>query len=516
MDQNSSRIANLSPQKLALLAQRVRAGRPVSKPPVIEPRASETAIPLSFAQQRLWFIDQLEPNSPAYNMPAPVRLIGKFDLEAFRRSIQAIVRRHESLRTTFQTVEGKPVQTISQSLELPIPIIDLSHLAETECLAEARRLATADGMVPFDLETGPLVRTTLLRFGEEDHALLLTMHHIISDGWSFGVFYRELRMLYEIETKEGMKPLPELPIQYADYALWQRDWLKSGVLASQLAYWKRQLQGAPPMLNLPLDRPRPAIQSARGALLPVSFTRSLTASLRALGQREEATLFMIVLAAFQALLHCYTGSLDIVAGSNVANRTRQQTEDLIGFFINQLVMRTDLSGDPPFVDLLARVREVALGAYANQDVPFERVVEALNPERTLSRQPLFQVKIDLQNAPVSSLHLPGFILRPLGMEITTTHTDLSFSLLDSGEQLTGFLQYSTDIFNEATMRHLIHDFTFLLETVAARNEITLGELRASVAAEKLKQRAAQEQQYNDAARQKLMNRMRRAATVESR
>jgi hypothetical protein len=514
MDQNSARIANLSPQKLALLAQRFRDGRQVSKTPIIEPRERETDIPLSFAQQRLWFIDQLEPNSPAYNMPAPVRLTGKLDLEAFRRSIQTIVRRHESLRTTFQTVEGKPVQTISTGLELPIPVIDLSHLSETECLVEARRLATVDGMVPFDLSTGPLVRTTLLRFGEEDHALLLTMHHIISDGWSFGVFYRELRMFYEAYTDENVKPLPELPIQYADYALWQREWLKSSVLESQLAYWKRQLQGAPPMLNLPLDRPRPEIQSACGALLPVSFTRPLTAALRALAQREECTLFMTVLAAFQALLHCYTGSLDIVVGSNVANRTRQQTEELIGFFINQLVMRTDLTGDPSFVELLARVREVALGAYANQDVPFERVVEVLKPERSLSRQPLFQVKIDLQNAPVSSLHLPGFTLRSLGMEITTTHTDITLSLLDSEEQMTGFLQYSTDIFNEATMRNLIHDFKFLMETVAARSEIKLGELSEAVASEKLKQRAAQEQEYSNSARQKLMSKRRRATTVE--
>ncbi|MGB8509563.1 MAG: condensation domain-containing protein [Pyrinomonadaceae bacterium] len=511
MTQQTDRIANLSPEKLALLAMRFKkekVGKPAQQ--MIPPRDVENRPPLSHAQQRLWFIDQLEPESAAYNMPAPVRLGGKLDLTVLERSMQEIVRRHEILRTTFVMDDGQPVQLIAPTLDLPLSFIDLEHLPPVERMEEAKRLASEEGLKPFDLSTGPLLRVSLLRLCEDDHAILLTMHHIISDGWSFGIFFRELRILYHALLTGAASPLSALPIQYADYAHWQREWLNRSVMTEQLAYWRQQLAGAPAMLELATDFPRPQVQSSEGALVTLLVRQALTAALKDLSQREEVTLFMTTLAALQCLLHYYTGAHDIVVGTNVANRTRPETEVLIGLFINQLVLRTDLSGDPTFCELLKKVREVALGAYAHQHVPFEKVVDALRPERNLSRQPLFQVKLDLQNAPVSALQFPGFTLRHLDMEITVSHSDLMLSMLDSGHYITGFLQYSTDLFTASTAQRMLDHYMLILERVAESPTSRLSELMEMLAAVDACRREVEEEAYKDVRLRKLKNIRRRA------
>jgi non-ribosomal peptide synthetase component F len=349
----------------------------------------------------------LEPGNFAYNIPAGVRLTGSLHVMALKQSLNEIVRRHEALRTSFTTVNGEAVQVITQTSTLLLPIVNLSELPQAEQQAEVERLATAAAQGSFDLAQGPLLRATLLQLNETEHILLLTMHHIVSDGWSMGVFIRELAALYCAFSNEKPSPLPELPIQYADFAHWQRQWLQGEVLEEQLSYWKQQLNNAPPVLELPTDRPRPPIQSYQGAIASLVLCESLSQKLKFLSQRSGVTLFMILLAAFQTLLYRYTGQSDICIGSPIANRNRSETEGLIGFFVNTLVLRTDLSGNPSFQELLGRVREVALGAYAHQDLPFEQLVEALQPERSLSHQPLFQVMFILQNSPMPSLELPG-------------------------------------------------------------------------------------------------------------
>ena len=326
---------------------------------------------------------------------------------ALERSLGEIVRRHEVLRTSFPTVEGVAVQRIAPVLEVGLPVVELQGLDEGEREAEVRRLAAEEAQRPFDLARGPLLRVCLLKLGEEDHGLLVTLHHIVTDGWSLGVFIRELSALYQAFSTGRPSPLAGLPIQYADFAAWQRGWLQGAVLEGQLGYWQEQLAGAPSLLELPTDRPRPAVQSSRGASAVFTLEAELTQGLKALSQRAGVTLFMTLLGAFMVLLARYSRQEDIVVGSPTANRTHSQTEGLIGFFVNTLVLRADLSGDPPFEELMGRVRRVALEAYAHQEVPFERVVEALQPERTLSHSPLFQVLFALQTAPVGELELAG-------------------------------------------------------------------------------------------------------------
>ena len=352
-------------------------------------------IPLSFAQQRLWFLDQYEPNSSVYNIPSALRLKGSLDIAALEQSLNEIVRRHESLRTTFAAVDGEPLQLIAPALRMSVPITDLTHHSASDREHEAQRLATEQAREPFDLSQGPLLRVLLLCLGQDDHVLVLSMHHIVSDGWSRGVFYHELSMLYQAYTQGNPSPLSELPIQYADFAVWQRQWLQGEVLEDQLSYWKKQLAGAPALLQLPTDRPRPAVQSYRGAVQSIELSQELTQGLQALSARQGVTLFMTLLAVFQTLLYRYTGQNDIVVGSPIANRNRAEIEGLIGFFVNTLVLRTDLSGNPTFKELLTRVRETALGAYTHQDLPFEKLVEELHPQRSLSRSPLVQVLFNL-------------------------------------------------------------------------------------------------------------------------
>jgi alpha-ketoglutarate-dependent taurine dioxygenase len=395
-----------------------------------------------------------------------------------------VIRRHESLRTRFGVVNGEAVQLIDEAPEFSLPVLDLSTVAEDERDAEARRVATEETQRPFDLSTGPLLRASVLRLSEQEHVLLWTMHHIISDGWSMGVLIRELTTLYEAYAKGKESPLPELGIQYADYAHWQREWLQGEVLEKQLGYWKQQLAEAP-ALELPADYPRPAVQTLSGKTYSFRLPPDLTKSLEDLSRREGVTLFMTLLAAWQILFSRYSGQEDIVIGTDIAGRTRVETEGLIGFFVNQLVLRTDLSGNPTFLKLLGRVREVVLGAYAHQDVSFEKLVEVLNPDRSRSRTQLFQAKLTLHNAPKATVELPGLTLEAIddSDEIKTVKFDLLLNFVESESGLLGSLNYSTELFKRSTIIRMIEHLQQLLRSIVAQPEAQLSTLEYSTEAE---------------------------------
>jgi len=450
------------------------------------PISRDVTIPLSFAQARLWFLEQLVPGNPFYNVPTAVGLRGRLNFAALEQTFNEIVRRHEALRTTFKMVSGQPVQVIAPSLSVPLSLVDLQQLPAAEQSAQVQRLTTAESVRPFDLAQDPLLRVQLLVLGKAEHVLLLTMHHIVADGWSIGVLMRELGTLYAAFACGLPSPLPDLPIQYADFAHWQRQWLQGEVLETQLNYWQQQLDDLP-TLDLPTDRSRPAVQSYRGATQYLELPPSLTQALEEMCQQAGVTLFITLLAAFQTLLYRYTGQEDIPVGSPIANRNRSEIEGLIGFFVNSLVLRTDLSGNPTFRELLLRVREVALGAYAHQDLPFERLVEELQPERDLSRNPLFQVVFALQNAPVEELELPGLMLSPLNFDPGTTRFDLEFHLStrsgglgslggDRADGLRVLAVYNTDLFDGATITRMLAYFRTLLEGIIADPEQRLADL----------------------------------------
>ncbi len=436
------------------------------------------AIPSSFAQQRLWFLDQLVPGNPFYNIfsSIPLKLQKVTVLE---RALNEIVKRHETLRTTFAVKDGQPVQMIAPDLHLTIPIIDLRSYPEAQLHTEVQRLANKEAKRPFDLEHGPLVRATLLRHADTDYMLLMTMHHIISDGWSIGLFFQELTSLYQSCLVGQTSQLPELPIQYADYAMWQRDWITGEVLDQQIAYWSNQLVNVP-VLQLATDRPRPALMTYRGARLPVSLPLELARRLKDLSQREGVTLFMTLLAAFQVLLYRYTRQEDIAVGSPTAGRNREEIEGLIGFFVNTLVMRTDLSGDPSFRDLLRRVLDVTTGAYAHQDLPFEMLVEKVLPERDLGRNPLFQIIFQLLNAPTTLQAASGEAVSrdmlPTEVHSGTAKFDLEFSLLENAQGLIGYFEYSTDLFDATTIERMANYFQVLLESITTNPDERISRL----------------------------------------
>ena len=465
----------LTPQLRAVLNERKTdilaflhsaAGAARHDKPPLQRVPREGNLPLSFAQQRLWFLDQLEPDGSVYNVPIGLRLRGPLNVESLERSLNEIVRRHEVLRASFPSVGGYPLQLISPSLILSLPLVDLTDHPAAERENEAQRLANEEAERSFDLARGPLLRATLLRLASEDHVLLLTLHHIVSDEWSMGVLYRELTALYEAFGAGKPSPLAELPIQYVDFARWQSDWLQGEALDQQLSYWKKQLEGIPTM-QLPTDRPRPAAQSFRGACQSIVLSKELTAAVKAHSRRERATLFMTLLAVFQVLLYRHTGQEDIVVGSPIANRGRVEFEGLIGFFLNTLVLRTDLSGNPSFLTLLARVREVALEAYAHQDLPFENLVEELKPERLLNQTPLFQVLFVFQNDGVRDLKLSGLTPSRFTAEINTAKFDLSLFMADTEQGLIGKVQYNTDLFDADTMGRMLEHFQTLLEVIVA-------------------------------------------------
>ncbi|HZF07470.1 MAG TPA: SDR family NAD(P)-dependent oxidoreductase, partial [Thermoanaerobaculia bacterium] len=441
----------------------VEAGATRLAPPLlpVAPHLRQGPLPLSFAQQRLWFIDQLEPGSPLYNVPMALRGEGPFDPRVLALTLGEIVRRHEALRTAFAAVEGVPVQRIQPPALFLLPVVDLSGLPADDREPAALALAAAESQRPFDLAGrtgGPLLRCLLLRLKEQDHVAVLTMHHVASDGWSMGVLVRELGTLYAAFAEGRPSPLPEQPVQYADFAVWQRSWLAGEVLAGEIAFWRRQLAGLPPRLELPTDRPRPAVQSLRGAMRTVQLPAELIRQAQQIGRRQGMTLFMVLLAGFQTLLARYSGQEDLAVGSPVAGRRRVEVEGLIGFFVNTLVLRGDLSGmlsggagRLSFRELLDRVRETALAAHSHQDLPFERLVEELAPARSLAYTPFFQVMFVLQNAPFESLKIRNLLLQPVSGFGTMSRVDFTWSFEERDGGLAGVIEYATGLFDAATI-----------------------------------------------------------------
>jgi amino acid adenylation domain-containing protein len=448
--------------------------RNASQAQTIPRRVGAGPSPMSFAQQRLWFLDQLEGGSSFYNLPLAVRLPGPFDTASFRRALAEVVRRHEVLRTTFAVIDGEPIQVIAPPTVVPLPIIDLSVLSEKGREAEAARLASSEGCFPFNLASGPLLRAQLLHLGEQQHIALFTLHHIVSDAWSKDVLIKEVGALYEAYATGKESPLAELPIQYADYAAWQRDWLKGKVLEDQLSYWRTQLQGAPPVLNLRTKANRSFVPTHRGGRHPFALTAELTRLLKELSQREGVTLFMTLVGAFQVLLARYSGQDDVVVGTSIAGRGRLETEPLIGFFINTLALRISISGEPTVVELLKRVRDTCLGAYEHQDLPFEKLVEELRPERNLSHAPLFQVLFSLQNVPRKAADSSG--LSFMSVKRREVQFELMLSMEESAGQLYGSFAYKTDLFDEFMIKQMANHFQVLLSGMTATPEARLSDL----------------------------------------
>ena len=464
-------IAPLSPEKRKLLLLMLKEqGVSAVQQPTIPRRKDDEPLPLSFAQQRLWFFDQLEPGNAAYNIATAVRLQGSLNIAALQHSFTELICRHESLRTCFAMVADLPRQVIDSAASLPLPLIDLSALSVVEAQREAERLAARAGQRGFDLAQGPLLRVQLLHLSGEEHILLLTLHHIVGDGWSMGILIKEVAALYTAYSSDWPASLPELPIQYADYAVWQRSWLQGEVLEEQLQYWTGQLGDAPPVLQLPTDQPRPAMQSFQGAAVTLSLSGELSAQLEQLSRQEGVTLFMLLLAAFEVLLYRYTEEEDLVVGTPIANRTRAETEGLIGFFVNTLALRTDLSGGPSFRELLQRVREVCLGAYAHQDLPFELLVEALRPERSLSHQPLFQVMFNVLNFSSVRIELPKLVLEALEVPEAASKFDLTLYVrpLSTGIHLE--LVYNADLLTQERMTEMLAQLESLLVQVVTQPE----------------------------------------------
>ncbi len=450
---------------LALKIEQLRLQDPTLKQPPLEPVPRDGDLPLSFSQQRLWFLDQLAPGSASYNIPTTIRLTGKLNLEVLRRSMEEIVRRHESLRTTFEDRQGEPVQIIHDSFPTELPVIDLTDLPKEQRLEHAKEIAKKDAQTPFDLAKGPLFRVQLVKLDETDHLALLNLHHTITDGWSMGILIREIAALYNAFIDDKPSPLPELPVQYADYAVWQRNWLKGEVLEKQIAFWKEYIGENPPVLELPTDHPRPAIQTFNGRSVRWELPPELSRKVTAFSQKQGATLFMTLLAAFQSLMHRYSGQDQILIGSPIANRTRTETERMIGFFVNTLVFKADFSQAEDFKTLLKQVRENTLKAYAHQDLPFEQLVEAIQPERDMSHSPLFQVAFILQNAPFERFELKDLTIEPFMAENPTAKYDLTLYTSETEDGIVCFWEYNTDLFEEDTIQRMMEHYQNMLNAV---------------------------------------------------
>ncbi len=420
---------------------------------------------LSYAQTRLWFLDQLEPNSAFYNIPVALRLQGHLNQSALTQSLEEIIQRHEALRTNFITVNGQPNQVIQTVTNWAVSVIDLQHLSPKEQEIAAKKLVKEQAFKTFDLGKEALVRATLILLNNNEYWLLLCLHHVISDGWSMGVLIEELTALYNAVNQGQPSPLKPLPIQYADFAIWQRQWLQGEVLENQLNYWKKQLADAPTFLPLPTDKPRPAVQTFTGAHQEFQLSLELTQKLTELSQQQGVTMFMTLLAVYGVLLYRYTGQSDILIGTPIANRNRREIESLIGFFVNTLVMQTDCSENPSFQELLMRVREMSLGAYAHQDLPFEMLVEALQTERNLSHTPLFQVMFVLQNTALSEIELTGLTIDSFPLEVEIAKFDLTLSMQNTETGLMGVWEYNTDLFNSETIERMNGHFLTLLEGI---------------------------------------------------
>ena len=510
--------AALSPQKRQLLALLLKEkGVTTNSAPALLHQPRPEFVPLALNQEGLWFLEQLEPGKAHYNIPGAVRLQGKLDVAALEQSLGAIVERHEALRTTFGVLDGTPYQMIAPPTRFLLPLIDLQTLPLAQRELEAKLLATAEAQRAFDLAAGPLFRAQLLRLHEKEHVLVLNLHHITADGWSMGIFTRELRALYEAFSKHQPSPLPALPVQYADFALWQREQMHSENFQAQLAYWKRQFGGSIPVLQLPTDRPRPAVQSFHGRHQAIKLSQALTETLRRLARREEVTLFVTLLTAFKVLLYRYAGQDDLVVGSTFANRNRRELQALIGFFVNTLPLRTSLAGDPSFRELLQRVRETALAAAANQELPLAKLVQELQPERDSSRNPLYQVVFDLLTldhnpaiygyglsaGATETLEFAGLKMLPMEMEYGIARFDLAVFLWDFPDGLVGAFEYGADLFEAPTIARMAENFITLLDHIVADPEARLHTLVERLNLDERQQQLAREQNVRDAAQQKL-------------
>ena len=444
--------------------------------PALRRVARNGSAPLSFAQQRLWFLDQLQPNSSLYNLPMAVRLSGLINSEALRKAINAIAHRHEILRTRFVNEVAAPVQVISEKITIELPTVDLTSHPESQREEMLQQLLRQETGRSFDLSSDLLLRVLLVQLASDEHVLLVNMHHIISDAWSFDVLLGELAELYQAFKTGGSFSLEELPIQYADYAAWQREWMSAGVLQKQMGYWKKQLAGAPFLLELPADKSRPEVQTFRGGQATRELPHTLAAALRQFSRKQGGTLFMTLLAAFKVFLLRYTNQTDLVIGSPIAGRNRMETEKLIGFFVNTLALRTDLSGNPTFAEVLARVRQVTLDAYEHQDLPFERLVEELRPARNPGYNPLIQIMFVYQPEAACALELSGLTVTPLALDTSTSKFDLTLVVRDDADGLSAVMEYSTDLFVPETIARMLEHFQILLEGIMAAPEKNIGEL----------------------------------------
>ncbi len=470
---------------VARLAARIEAARGEwgsADAPPLRPAERAGPVPASFAQERLWFLEQMRPGEATYAIPAALRMSGPLDAEALRRALEEIVRRHEALRTVFARSGGRPVQVVRPAERLDLPVEAAAAGEDPDDALRAR--LDREASRPFDLERGPLFRAALLRLGADEHALLLVMHHVVSDGWSMGVLLRELAALYAAFAAGGPSPLAPLPVQYADFALWQRAWLRGDVLERQVAFWRERLAGAPPLLELPTDHPRPPVKSSRGAVLPFHVPRGVADAVRGLGRREGVTLFMTLVSAWTLLLSRHAGAEDVVVGVPMAGRTRRELEELVGFFVNTLPLRADLGGDPTVGELLARSREAVLGAYAHQDVPFEKLVEELRVERSLAHSPVFQASFTLMDAPLAVPALPGLRVGVLEGETATSKFDLTLAVASADDGLRAGLEYAADLFDRAGVERMAERFRVVLEAMAADPALPVSRISLLAAAER--------------------------------
>ena len=446
-----------------------------SLPPIV-PVTRDRELPLSFAQQRLWFMEQLKPGDPVYHSFQALLIDGPLDAGALELSLNEIIRRHEVLHTVFDTVAGRPVQRVEPFAPMSLRNVNLSDVPSEDRNSSLKKLVADESQHPFDLSRGPLIRALLVALGDQEHALLLTLHHSVSDGWSIGILCREMQTLYDAFASGAPVPLPALPIQYADFAVWQREHLEGAALNEQLSYWKEQLANVSSVLELPPDRRRPEVATFRGGKVAFEFTPELTQQLRTFSQREGVTLFMVLLATLDALLYRYSGQTDIAVGTAIANRNRDETEGLIGFFVNMLVMRTDMKGNPTFLELLKRVKEMTIAAYQHQDVPFEQIIEMLQPQRSLNRTPLYQIEFTLQNAPLEPLEVRGLRFTPLDVQEVSSETDLNLIMTESESGLAGEVVYATDLFDATTIERMMGHFRNLLEEIVKAPEQRILEL----------------------------------------
>jgi hypothetical protein len=507
----SKRISALSPIKLELLAQRLGKECGLAPQGQVIPRRpkSDSLSPLSYAQERLWFLDQFERDKSIYNIPRTFLVTGPLDIQAMERSFGEIIKRHEALRTTFKDVNGVPAQIIGKVRPFKLALVDLSGLSPEEREYEVTRLVTEDALTSFDLAQGPLMRVSLLRLDDDEYVVRFTLHHIVSDGWSTGIFVKEWSALYQAFSQGRPSPLPEPPIQYADFAQWQRQWMEGRALEDHLSYWKRQLEGASTVLKLPIDNPQPDPHNCDGARQSLLLPRALTDSITAHAKRERVTLFTVLLTSLYVLLHYYSGQRDILVGAPAVNRSRRETEDLIGFFINTLVLRMDLSGDPTFSELLARARDVVFNAYAHQDAPFDKVVKILQPARSPEQMSLFQVAFLVHNAPIPPLEAHGVSIRSIEVGPIKVPYEMVVHAIDTEPGLLIAIEYKTNFFSPATISRVLAHYEAILSHMAERPESTLQEFKDTLAGFDERQKAETKQQLNEARLRTFMGKKRK-------